>query len=241
MNNSKSLEKISTNLIDLKGIFVTKDGDIYISGGTTDFRVDKWISKTNTWISVMFVNSACYDIFIDIHDHLYCSIFNQHQIVKTWLSSTTNKTTVVIGTGVRSSASNSLAHPRGIFVDINLNIYIADMYNHRIQFLRFGQLDGKTIVGSGSAPTTIELIYPTDIALDGDQRLYVVEQGNHRIIQLDENHIRCIIGCIGQGSSLDRLSSPTSISFDSYGNVYTVDYSNDRIQKFLLSKESYGT
>jgi len=54
--------------------------------------------------------------------------------------------------------------------------------NGRIQLFRLNQRNGSTKL-------TIKLIYPTGIVLDGDQYLFIVDQGNHRIIGSDECHL----------------------------------------------------
>jgi len=96
------------------------------------------------------------------------------------------------------------------------------------------QRNGITVAGNGSEKLTIELYIPTGIVLDGDQHLFIVDQGNNRIIGSDENGFRCIFGCSGEsGSTNDKLSDPTSMSFDSYGNIYVTDTGNDRIQKIV--------
>ena len=41
----------------------------------------------------------------------------------------------------------STGPPRGIFVDTNLDLYVADRYNHRVQLFRSGQLDAVTVAG----------------------------------------------------------------------------------------------
>ena len=132
-----------------------------------------------------------------------------------------------------------LNNPCGIFVDINLDLYVADYENHRIQLFRLNQRNGITVAGNGSANVTIQLKWPTGIVLDGDQYLFIVDNGNHRIIGSDENGFRCIFGCSGEkGSTNDKLSYPKTISFDSYGNIYVTDKVNDRVQKISLSKKS---
>ena len=131
-----------------------------------------------------------------------------------------------------------LQNPVGIFVDINLDLYVADFGNHRILLFRLNQRHGITVAGYGSANVTIELFHPTGIVLDGDQHLFIVDCYNHRIIGSDENGFRCIFGCSGYGSTNDKLSYPASMSFDSYGNIYVTDLLNNRVQKISLSKKS---
>ena len=131
-----------------------------------------------------------------------------------------------------------LHHHVLVFSSIFMRIYIVQCFiiielikNGRIQLFRLNQRNGSTKL-------TIKLIYPTGIVLDGDQYLFIVDQGNHRIIGSDENGFRCIFGCSGYGSTNDKLTYPHTMSFDSYGNIYVTDRYNHRIQKISLSKKS---
>ena len=92
------------------------------------------------------------------------------------------------------------------------------------------QRNGITVAGKGSANVTIELTGPKGIVLDGDQHLFIVDSYNHRIIGSDENGFHCIN---------DKLSSPVTMSFDSYGNIYVLDGNNHRVQK-ILKNELYS-
>jgi hypothetical protein len=117
---------ITGGLVNPLSIFVTTNGDIYVDNGGLNGRVDKWTLNSNTSVPVMYVKSYCYGLFVDINDALYCSIYNQHQVVKKWLNDNINASTIGAGTGLSGSASNMLNEPRGIFVDINFDLYVAD-------------------------------------------------------------------------------------------------------------------
>jgi len=222
---------ILRDLLNPQSIFVTMNGDIYVD--TADYLegVDRWIAENETWISVMNVPSFCYGLFIDIYENLYCSAHNNQRVDKKWSNGTT---TIVAGTGRYGSSSDMLHNPCGIFVDINLDLYVADSGNNRIQLFRLNQRNGMTIAGKESAKVTIDLNQPTGVVLDGDRHPFIVDQFNHRIIGSDENGFRCIFGCSGEkGSTSNKLSYPQTMSFDSYGNIYVTDVSNDRLQKIV--------
>ena len=225
--NGKPLKKIPSSLSNLSSIFVTINGDIYVDNGANHGRIDKWIVENETWTTVMMnVTSSCYAIFIDIYESLYCSMFDKHRVDKKWL----NGGTVIVA----GSELNTLNHPWGIFVDINLDLYVADSGNNRIQLFRRNQRSGTTVVGNGSSKFTIGLNSPTGVVLDGDRHIFIVDYGNHRIIGSDDYGFRCIFGC----STNDELSFPQTMSFDSYGNIYVTDPNNHRIEKITLSKKS---
>ncbi|CAF0757007.1 unnamed protein product [Adineta steineri] len=238
INNSISPNKITSDKLgESFSIFVTNNGDIYYDNGEENGRVDKWISNTDTFVNVMNINSSCFGIFIDSNDTLYCSMNDDHKVIKRWLNDSEMISTTAAGTGIQGSDSNELQDPMGIFVDLNLDLYVADCGNHRIQLFKSGELNGTTLAGEGSSNNTISLTCPSGIVLDADKYLFIVDQHNHRIIRSGPNDIRCIIGCYWVGSESHQLSFPMSPSFDSYGNVFIIDKSNHRIQKFdfLLS------
>ncbi|CAF0983577.1 unnamed protein product [Adineta steineri] len=222
-------------------LFVTSNGDIYIGHGWMDGGVQKWIAKTNTAVTVMNIGSACVGLFIDINDTLYCSISVHHQVVKRSLNdSVMTSYRVAAGTGIQGSASNQLHAPRGIFVDVNLYLYVADCFNNRVQLFQSGELDGITAAGSGSLNPTIELNCPSGIILDAEKYLFIVDQYNHRIVGSGLNGFRCLVGCYGDGIQSNQFYRPSSLSFDGVGNILVVDQGNDRIQKFLLIKDVFA-
>ncbi|CAF0783985.1 unnamed protein product [Adineta steineri] len=241
INNSINPNKIiPANFIDSYSIFVTNNGDIYYDNGESNGRIDKWISNTNTFVNVMNVNSSCLSLFIDINDTLYCSMSEDHKIVKRWLNDSEMISTTAAGTGIPGSASNQLNGPESIFVDVNFDLYVADCNNDRIQLFKSGESDGTTILGKGSSNNIILLSCPSGIVLDADKNLFVVVRNNHRIFRSGSNGIRCIIGCDGYGSQSHQLSNPRTLSFDSYGNIFIIDTYNQRIQKFDFLSNSCG-
>jgi hypothetical protein len=228
---------ISDDLLQPHSVFVTIAGDIYVDNGWNG-RIDRWASNATNSTPAMYVSSSCYGLFIDIYDNLYCSMHDLHQVVMKSLHSSISMSTIVAGTGCLGSASNMLFNPIGIFVDINLNLYVADAHNNRIQFFIAGQLNGTTIAGNGTSGN-ISLHQPTGITLDADGYLFIVDNANSRIVGSGPNGFRCLVGCFfGSGPASNQLSTPFTLSFDGYGNMFVTDYGNSRIQKFLLATNS---
>ena len=183
----------------------------------------------------MTVTSSCTALFVDINDDLYCSLTSQHRVTKTSLSVTTSTTRVAAGTGTPGSGPSTLDSPRGIFVHTNLDLYVADCRNDRIQLFRSGQLSGTTVVDSNVIQC------PSSVVLDGDGYLYITSSDEDRIIRYALNVSECIFGCgNGGGSSPNQLSDPRGMSFDTSGNILVADTGNGRIQKILLRSSSCG-
>ncbi|CAF1125554.1 unnamed protein product, partial [Didymodactylos carnosus] len=214
-------------------ILVTTNGDIYIDN---DEVVLKWISNKNTFDTAMKGISQCYGLFVDINDTLHCSMRNLHQVVKRWMSDSVLTPTIVAGTNRSGSAPNELNTPHGIFIDVNVDLYVADCRNDRVQLFQLGQSIGITVAGNGSPNPTISLSCPTGIVLDAQKYLFILDSWNRRIVGSGPNGFRCLVGCHGRGSQSHQLLFPLSLSFDRSGNMFVTDMNNDRIQKYLLKK-----
>ncbi|CAF4067561.1 unnamed protein product [Adineta steineri] len=235
--STSSTSKSYTNLSNPFSLFMSINGDTYIDNGYLYGRVDKYTFNTSNRVTVMNINGSCYGLFIDTSNNLYCSLKNLHQVVKLLLNNGTTIPTIAAGNGSAGSLSTMLNSPQGIYVDSNLNLYIADCANNRIQFVQTGQLNGVTIAGNGSSANII-LNYPTGIVLDSNGYLFIVDSYNHRIVASSYYGFRCIVGCSGGGSSASQLSFPQSMAFDSYGNMYVTDRNNSRVQQFTLQNNS---
>ncbi|CAF4018380.1 unnamed protein product [Adineta steineri] len=230
---------ISGNFIDPSSLFVTSNGDIYIDDGQKNGRVQRLMTETNTFVTVMNVSSRCDGLFVDINDTLYCSMYLEDQVVKRSLNDplmTSN--CVAAGTGFEGSDSDELDGPGGIFVDVNFDLYVADCGNDRIQLFQLGESNVITVAGSESLKPTTELYYPTAITLDAEKYLFIVDNNNHRIVGSSLNGFQCLVGCYGMGPQSNQLNSPLSFSFDRSGNMFITDTSNSRIQKFQYLEES---
>ena len=231
-------QTISDNLSTPYSLFVTANDDIYIDNSYLSNRIDKRVLDTNFSDITMYVRNKCYGLFIDINDNLYCSIYSLHQVVMKSLNSVSNMLTVVAGSTCYGSQSNMLNSPWGIFVDVNIDLYVADCGNNRIQLFSSDQLDGRTVAGS-TAAGTITLSCPSGIVLDADKYLFIVDMNNHRIVRSGPDGFRCLIGCYGTGSSSNLLQYPTSMAFDRYGNIFVTDTDYSRIQKISYIKRYY--
>jgi hypothetical protein len=220
-----------------KSLFASFNTEIYVDTGFN--RVDSWTWTSNTSVTAMNVNGSCDGLFIDSNNTLYCAISLLHQVMKLSLNDSTKTPQVIAGNGFNGSASYMLSDPRGIFVDLNFDLYVADCGNNRVQLFHSGQLNATTVAGNGSVEN-ITLYCPTAIVLDADKNLFIADNGNHRIIELTANSSRCVVGCSGNGSTSFQLSHPTTLSFDSYGNIFVTDQDNNRIQEFILATNSCG-
>ncbi|CAF1550625.1 unnamed protein product [Adineta ricciae] len=240
-NSINPTQNISANFGDLKSIFVTTNGDIYVSAHLTQGStfIMRWISETNAFTLACKFSYQCDDIFIDIDDNIYCSMSSGNVVFKRNLKSPKNQI-VVAGMNGPGSDSNQLIYPCGIFVDVNFDLFVADSGNNRIQLFLFGETNAITVAGRQSTRPTIELYMPTGITLDAKKYLFIVEEYYNRIVGEGPCGFRCLIGCYeGDTESRQRLY-PYSMSFDSLGNIFHTDSRNNRIIKYQLTEISSG-
>jgi hypothetical protein len=234
------VQNLSATLSYYTTLFVTIDGDIYFENVDKQGRVDKWPKNSTSSMLIKDFEQGCYGLFIDINNSLYCSAHVENKVISVSLIDTTEASVIVAGNGSKGSASHLLSSPWGIFVNTNLDLYVADAANNRIQLFRHGQLNGTTVAGKG-VPANLNLDHPTDVILDKDGNLFIVENNNHRIIRSGFGEFQCLIGCSKKaGSASNELNKPISIRFDNYGNLYVTDEFNNRIQKFIIATNACG-
>ena len=90
---------------------------------------------------------------------------------------------------------------------------------HRLTFGSFGKAPG-------------QFMWPTGIALDEDENVYVTDEWLNRVSVFDKKGI--LLSTWGSpGSGDGELNRISGITIDDNGNVYLVDSLNHRVQKFI--------
>ena len=228
------------NLSSSHRVFVTIDGDVYADDTLQNSRIMKWTMNATDGTVFMNITAFCGGLFVDIYNYLYCAHSRSNQVLKKPVDGDDNSSVIVAGNGIAGSAPDMLNSAYGIFVDIDLSLYVADFNNNRVQLFRSGQLNGTTVAGNG-APDTISLLNPILVVLDGNGYLFIAEYTGQRIVGSGPNGFRCIAGCSGtSGAAANQFTRPRALSFDSYGNLYVADAGNNRIQKFILARNTCG-
>lgn len=237
-----SQKKLDYKLREYPGIFISHNADLYLEthqkGGGEIYKSTENPSKS---MIVKDFNKLCYSLFIDVNNTLYCSAHNDHQVLSSTLDNKNDNLITAAGTSSGGSSLNQLKNPRGIFVNTNFDLYVADSGNDRIQLFRLGENNGTTVAGKGF-PKNLILTKPSDVILDEDGYLYIADTGKNRIMRVGQDDYQCIVACVDQSgsSSSYKLNRPESIRFDSHGNLYIADTDNHRIQKFILQTNSCG-
>jgi len=93
--------------------------------------------------------------------------------------------TVAGTSGVVGNGSNQLYNPWGLALTSENTLYVADRYNHRVQRYLRGSLNGTTVAGQANATTCVSyqcLLYPSSLALDDNENLFISEERGHRVV-----------------------------------------------------------
>jgi sugar lactone lactonase YvrE len=145
-----------------------------------------------------------------------------------------------------AATSAELYDPSGVAVDSLGNIYIADMYNHRIRKVSTSGII-TTVAGNGTygysgnggAATSAELYDPSSVAVDSSGNIFIADSNNHSIRKVSTSGIITTVagngtygysGDSGAATSAE-LYDPSGVAVDSSGNIYIADVSNQRVRK----------
>ncbi len=149
------------------------------------------------------------------------------------------------GDGIAAAAAQ-LNSPAGLALDADGNLFIADIFNHRIRKIDTNG-DISTVAGTGTAgfngdgiaAAAAQLNNPRSMILDTAGNLFIADRDNHRIRRVDTNgDISTFAGTGTAGFSGDgaaataaQLNSPTGLALDTAGNLFIADRNNHRIRR----------
>ncbi|HEX3571226.1 MAG TPA: Ig-like domain repeat protein [Acidobacteriaceae bacterium] len=138
-----------------------------------------------------------YGIAVDGDENLYIGDSHNGRIRR--VSAATGVITTVAGNGVPgfggdggAAGSAALALPKGVTVDSNGNLYVADTRNHRVRCVSpagvITTIAGDAVqgfTGDGIAAPTASLDSPSAVSLSTAGEVTIVDAGNRRVRQID--------------------------------------------------------
>jgi trimeric autotransporter adhesin len=138
----------------------------------------------------------------------------------------------------------------GTVKDSKGNVYITDTYNCVIRIVDtagnindFAGTHSCGYAGDGGAATSAKLYYPTGLAVDSKDNIYIADTSNHVIREVVNGTINTIAGIAGQArysgdggpATSATLYNPYGVTVDKLGNVFIADTSNCRIREVVLA------
>ena len=133
-----------------------------------------------------------------------------------------NGVTVAGGNG-RGHQLNQLNGPRGLFVDDDHTIYIADYRNHRIMEWKRNVISGRVVAGGNGLGNRFEqLHFSTDILIDKETKdLLICDYGNQRVMKYTRENCTTRV----------KVSTVNShgLAMDINNILYTSDYEKEAV------------
>jgi sugar lactone lactonase YvrE len=268
--NGDNIIATSASLNNPKGIALDSLGNIYIADcGNNRIRkitVSSGIITTiagdgtngyngDTIIATSAKLNNPTSIALDSYGNIYIADYYNHRIRK--VIANTGIIYTVAGTGINGfsgdgglATSAKLNYPKGVIIDNQGSIYIADLSNHRIRKVTANTGKIYTVAGNGTAgfsgdgssATLAKLNQPSGIAVDASQNIYIADLNNHRIrkVTFSTQKISTIAGN-GTSNYNDNIAAitsglnfPNNVSLDSSGNVIIADDYNARVRKVTV-------
>lgn len=121
--------------------------------------------------------------------------------------------------------------PSGVALDeVRGLVYVADAKKHIVNVYRLNDYSKIRTIGKRGTETA-EFNFPTNIAVDAEGNVYVVDTGNFRVQIFD--HEGKYLKTIGKlGDTPGSLARPKGIAIDSEGHIYVIDAAFQNYQIF---------
>ena len=198
---------------------------------------------------------------------LWISEFGNNRVLKFnnahTLSSNGPNADVVLGqtdfttsTTITPPAQNRITTPRGIAVDSSGNLWVAEVQNHRV--LRFDNAASKSsgdnadgvlgqsdyVTSTSTTTTQSSLRNPHGIAMDSDGRLWVAQNGSHRVTWFNNAASKTnganADGVLGQANftsgtgavTQSGMNSPRDVAISPAGRLFVLIYLSNRVLIF---------
>lgn len=139
-----------------------------------------------------------------------------------------------------------LSHPSYLAVDGSGSVYFSDFLENVVtridtsgQATRVAGTGKAGYGGDGGPATKAELNFPTGLALDANDNLYISDSGNNRIRMVDADGVISTVAGSGEpgvagegGPAVDaQLQAPAGLAFDPSGQLVIVDQGNNLVRK----------
>ncbi|CAF3395923.1 unnamed protein product [Rotaria socialis] len=139
-----------------------------------------------------------------------------------------NGVTIAGGNGL-GAATNQLYSPRGLFLDDDQTVVIADYDNHRIMQWKNGDTTNGLIVagGNGQGSGLNQLNGPTDVLIDKEtDSLIICDWGNQRVVRWSRR------SGTTKGEILISNIDCHALAMDEQRYLYVSDWKNDEVRRY---------
>lgn len=245
-----------TMLVSPRNIFVDHEQNLYVADDYTSLVV-KWppggLNGSGAGIAVAgsFYGPGFYShelnqpngIYVDAAENIYVADFGNHRIQK-WPKDAPSGVTVAGIGSYPGTGADQLNGPVHVTMDTAGNLYVTEFNNNRVTKWAPGATQGVTVAGNSNGTAGFgnsALNHPRAAKVDAAGNIYVVDNGNNRVVKYTGGTGVVVAGMGGIGSGADQLNSPFAIDIDAMGNIYIADENNHRIQRWAPGATSGTT
>ncbi|MBK7992200.1 MAG: SMP-30/gluconolactonase/LRE family protein [Blastocatellia bacterium] len=219
-----------------RGITANVADTLVFVADTGNNRIQRSIDGGFTWTilagagtTIGKVNAPQALAYDEAQDKLYIADTLNNRIQVVTNASTSNPTFSIFANATIGNAIGKVNQPRGIAVDADGNVYVADTGNNRIQVNMAGIW---TIFAGASAGTAIGKVNaPRAVYVNSLGQVFVADTANNRV-QI-YNGVWSIFMSSGTGLGLVRL--PEGVTVTANANAIISDTGNNRIQNKAVS------
>ncbi len=200
------------------------------------------------------------EIALDSYGNLYASDYHNNRVLYYPAGSTTaTRVYGQAGSFTSATANNggvsatSINGPDGVTLDKSGGLYVGDYGNNRVLYYPSGSTTATRVYGQADSFTSTtannggisatSLNGPQAVSLDCNNNLYVVDDGNNRVLYypIDSTTATHVYGQAGSfssntanngGVSASSFNDAEGLTMDSNGNLYVADSSNNRVLMF---------
>jgi uncharacterized protein (TIGR03437 family) len=250
----------NTNSVAMDGA-----GNLYFSAGQCVFKVDSTGNLTliagnsrrgysgDGGPAVNAQLDGPYGVAVDASGNVYIADELNDRIRKV---SPSGIITTVAGTGAAGFSGDGgpatqaqLHFPLNVAVDASGNLYIADLFNNRVRKVSPAGIivtfagGGVTNPGDGGLATSAVISGPAGMAVGSAGEIFVAERNGMRVRKISPDGIISTVagngtpGYAGDGglATSAELYLPSDVAVDAAGNLYIVDFNNNRIREVSSS------
>lgn len=221
---------ISSTLCNPEGVAVDKANNLYVAD-TSNNRVLQYISPFSTKQTVAAAK-----------------VFGQSNFTSS-------------GCNSPAESAATMCTPTGVALDTLGNLYVADFSNNRVLEIKAPLVSGKAatqvfgqnnkfnqnLCNLGLSPASNSLCFPSGVALDPSNNLYVADTTNNRVLGFKVPFAPSPVAdkVFGQLSLFNtgtcnvsstsgalNLCRPAAVAVDQFGNLYVSDLNNSRVLEF---------